>query len=144
MREVTELTGGCACGGVRFKATGRIAGGAVCYCNVCQKIGAGGPNYTMSMTHAEIETTGNTQVFRNPGGTGEVIERIYCQDCGVHLYAQGGGNSHLLRIKAGGLDDPTLYQPTLQCWTSQAKPWHVLNPALPAFPKNPTGSAGEK
>ena len=43
----------------------------------------------------------------------------------------------LLMITAGSLDDPSLYKPTLDIFTSSAQPWDHMDPALTKFPKMP-------
>lgn len=98
---MTEVNGGCHCGATRYRASGEIAGGGICYCSNCQSIGAGGPNYAMSLANYEITVEGNPKVYSHPGGTGQIIDKTFCATCGSHLYARGGGNGHLLRIKAG-------------------------------------------
>jgi len=40
-------------------------------------------------------------------------------------------------ITAGSLDDPSLYKPTLDIFTSSAQPWDHMHPALAKFPKMP-------
>ena len=139
-----ELSGRCHCGATSYTATGDIVGGGICFCSNCQGIGGGGPNYALSLTNYTVSVKGEPKVYSHPGGTGEMIDKTFCANCGVHLLAQGGGNSHLLRVKAGTLDDPNLYQPMAQLWTSDARAWHTLNPELPAFGRNPPGMAGEK
>jgi hypothetical protein len=42
MREQTMITGGCLCGAVRYKSTEPPITARICWCRVCQYIGAGG------------------------------------------------------------------------------------------------------
>ncbi len=39
----------------------------------------------------------------------------------------------IILIVASGLDDPTMYKPTLEVWTSQAQSWDTLDPSLRHF-----------
>jgi hypothetical protein len=39
----------------------------------------------------------------------------------------------IILIVASGLDDPTMYKPTLEVWTSQAQSWDTLDPNLRHF-----------
>jgi len=38
---------------------------------------------------------------------------------------------------ATSLDDPTIYKPGMDIYTSSAQPWDHMNPALPKIPKMP-------
>jgi hypothetical protein len=40
-------------------------------------------------------------------------------------------------IAAASLDDPSVYQPAMDFFTSSAQPWDHMNPALPKFAKMP-------
>jgi len=51
------------------------------------------------------------------------------------LFGTSNGMTGLAMITAGSLDDPRLYKPTLDIFTSSAQPWDHMNPALAKFPK---------
>jgi hypothetical protein len=40
-------------------------------------------------------------------------------------------------ITAGSLDDPSIFKPGMDIYTSSAQPWDQMNSALPKFPKMP-------
>lgn len=140
---MTKITGGCSCGSVKYEIEGEILGGAVCYCDTCQRVSGGAPNYALAVSDFELSVTGNPSIYSHPGGTGAIVEKVYCGGCGVHVYAQGGANNQMLRVKAGSLDDSSLFSPMVQVWTSEAKHWHILIPDLPSFEKNLPGMAGD-
>jgi hypothetical protein len=37
----------------------------------------------------------------------------------------------------GGLDDPSVFQPSFVCYTSRGHAWDLVDPALPSFSKKP-------
>lgn len=80
------ITGGCACGAIRYEVTAEPIVTFNCHCRDCQK------------------TTG-----------------------GATDFGQG--------IAAGTLDDPSLYKPQHEIWTSDAQPWDAMDPKLPKFEK---------
>ena len=135
------ITGKCACGSITYKASGELLRGTTCFCSTCQRISGGGPNHSLVLIEYTLESTGGPRIYAHPGGSGAIIEKSFCGACGSHLFAQGGLNSHSLRIKVGSLDDQNVYKPTLQTWTSEAKPWHRVDPELTSFEENPTGRA---
>ena len=82
---MTELTGKCFCGEVTFHATGEVEGGAICYCESCQIISGGGPNYVLRLSNFDVITKGDPQSFEHPGGSGKLIKKWFCSNCGTHL-----------------------------------------------------------
>ena len=137
---MVSVTGGCLCGEIRYEARGEILAAGLCYCSVCQRLAGGGPNYALLLSPFEISVIeGKTSVFRSAGGSGAMVERHFCGNCGAHLFGQGGAYADTLRIKAGSLDNPSLFQPMAQLWTSSAQSWHHLNPNLQTFERNPPG-----
>ena len=44
-----------------------------------------------------------------------------------------------MNLRAGSFDDPGVFQPTIDIYTSSAQPWDWMNPALDKFPKLPIG-----
>ena len=68
---MTERTGGCACGAVRFKVTGPFMGVGVCHCTDCQKASGGGPNYVALAPNDGFEVTkGEAKIYRSKGDSG--------------------------------------------------------------------------
>ena len=52
--------------------------------------------------------------------------RGFCPDCGSRLF--GGKSDFGQGIAAGTLDDPSLYKPQREIWTSDAQPWDAMDP----------------
>jgi hypothetical protein len=40
-------------------------------------------------------------------------------------------------ISATSLDDPSIYKPAMDIYTSSAQPWDVISPGTAKFPKMP-------
>lgn len=130
------IEGGCLCGAVRYEITGDFAGSGVCHCRSCQYTTGGGPNYVaLAPTAAFKVTKGEPKRYTRPGGSGGDITRVFCGDCGTPLWSEGAFPFY--PVKAGGLDDPSILEPAIHLWTSEAQPWHRIEPGRPAFPENP-------
>jgi hypothetical protein len=74
---MTDRTGGCACGGIRFGITAPLMGVGVCRCTDCQKASGGGPNYVAPAPKTAFEEKPisllspgcrTALLFRNPAG----------------------------------------------------------------------------
>ena len=58
-------------------------------------------------------------------------KRGFCPECGSRLFGGITGEGH--GITASSLDDPTLFRPQFDIFTSDAQPWDHMDPKLPKF-----------
>jgi hypothetical protein len=134
---MADLTGGCACGKVRFKITQPLMGVGVCHCTDCQKASGGGPNYVALAPKTGFEVTkGEANVYSCKGDSGATVGRAFCGECGSPLWSlppDGPFNA----VKLGALDHNADMTPNLHLYTASAPPWHLMHEGLPAFPKMP-------
>lgn len=137
---MSDLTGGCACGKVRFQISGAPLGVGVCHCRQCQYSTGGGPNYVALVLRPAFEVTqGEPKRYSSPGGSGAEVVRTFCADCGTPLFSDPV-TAPFLAVKVGGLDDPAAITPGMHIWTIDAPAWHVMTPGLPAFERGPPGA----
>jgi hypothetical protein len=134
----TKITGGCACGAIRYEVTADPIVMFNCHCRDCQKT-SGGP-YTpvfYAPANAFKVTKGTPKYYTT---TSEMIGdnvRGFCPECGTRLF--GGKSDFGQGIAAGTLDDPSLYKPQHEIWTSDAQPWDAMDPKLSKFEKYAPG-----
>ena len=137
---MTEMTGGCACGAVRFKVTAPPMGVGVCHCLDCQKASGGGPNYVALIPKGAFEVTkGEAKVYTCAGDSGADIGRAFCANCGSPLWSVPGDMAPFFPVKLGALDDSSTMTPSLHLYTDSAQPWHLMHDGLPRFGKMPPG-----
>jgi hypothetical protein len=134
---MSDVTGGCACGKVRFKFN-KAMGCGVCHCLDCQKASGGGPNYVVLALKDGFEVTkGEARVYTSKGDSGADIGRAFCADCGTPLWSLTGPETPFNPVKLGALDDSSGYRPALHLYTDSAQPWHLMHEGIPRFPKMP-------
>ena len=134
---MTDRTGGCACGAIRFKITAPLMGVGVCHCTDCQKASGGPPNYVALAPKTAFEVTkGNAKLYVSKGDSGEEACRAFCSDCGSPLWSLPA-HAPFVPVKLGALDDTSDIAPTLHLYTASAPSWHLMHPGLPQFPKMP-------
>ncbi len=100
-----ELTGGCQCGAVRFRAAS-LGRASICHCRMCQKAFGSffGPFVT---AHGVVWTRGGPKRFKSSN----VVHRGFCADCGTPLtYEYEGGTE----LAIGAFDDPSVASPEIQ------------------------------
>src|SRR5256714_6466465 len=129
-----KITGGCACGAIRYEVTADPVVMFNCHCRDCQKT-TGGP-YTpvfYAPANAFKITKGTPKYF---GTDSEMIGeniRGFCPDCGSRLF--GGKTDFGQGITAGSLDDPSVPKAQHQILASAAQAWDPMGPQTPKFEK---------
>lgn len=119
----SELTGGCQCGAVRFRA-GWLGRATICHCRMCQK--AFGSFFGPLVTSFSVTwTRGAPKYFQSS----DKVRRGFCGDCGTPLTYEPEGNEVELAI--GAFDDPTLAAPVLQVNPADKLPFFDELTALP-------------
>lgn len=135
---MSELTGGCACGAVRFEITAPLVGVGVCHCLDCQKASGGGPNYVaLAPRTAFAVTKGEPKVYSSKSDSDSDVGRAFCVSCGTPLWSIPGAQAPFFPVKVGALDDSSNLTPNLHLYTSSAQPWHLMHEGVPQFPKMP-------
>jgi hypothetical protein len=129
-----SFTGGCACGAIRYEVSGDPIVMFNCHCRDCQKT-TGGPYTPVFYVPAKAFkiTKGSPKYYDTTSEMGGENHRGFCPECGSRLF---GGRTQLGQgIAASSLDDPSLYKPEFEMFTSDAQPWEAMDPKLPKFEK---------
>lgn len=113
---MTQVTGGCLCGALRFTATGDPYRVGVCHCMDCRK--AHGALFHASAIFPEtaVTITGEMRHYR---------DRSFCPTCGSQVLAHIDDE---IGINLGCLDEISQFRPTYELWTIRREDW------LPGFP----------
>jgi hypothetical protein len=134
---MTDRTGGCACGAIRFKITAPLMGVGACHCTDCQKASGGGPNYVALAPKSGFEITqGEARVYVTKGDSGEDAGRAFCPNCGTPLWSLPP-KAPFATVRLGALDHNADLTPALHLYTASAPPWHLMREGVPTFPKMP-------
>jgi hypothetical protein len=136
-----EITGGCLCKGVRYRITAEPIVTRVCWCRLCQYIGAGSATVNTCFPTSAVKVTGTIRDYRSISDSGNVMHRRFCPECGVHLFSEAEARPHLVFVRTGTLDDPNLAEPAMTIWTSSAPQWACFDPALPQVERQPPPAA---
>ena len=99
----TTHTGGCLCGGVRYRIRGELRGILACHCSQCRRT-SGHYAAMTSAPSANIElTAADSLVWYKSSDT---AERGFCGRCGGNLFWKQRGRD-AISVTAGTLDTPT-------------------------------------
>ena len=128
-----DVTGGCLCGAVRYGSTAVPITTRICWCRICQFIGAGGATVNVCFPREAITFEGELRDYRSVADSGNVMHRRFCPTCGTHLFSEAESRPHLIYVRAGTLDDREIADPAATIWTSSAPSWACIDDELPRF-----------
>lgn len=130
------IQGGCFCGAIRYQCSQKAVLQFNCYCQDCQKStgAAYAPIAFFSVDAVTIE--GEPKYFQSVGGSGQSIQRGFCANCGSQLFGLVEILPKLISIRAGTLDDSSMFQPKANIFTRQQAVWSQLDHRLISFDHN--------
>lgn len=103
---MTEKTGGCLCGAVRFTATDVPEKIGICHCKMCRRW-TGGAFIAATVPTDKVRWTGEDAIRRIQSS--HWAERAWCDHCGTHLWfavTREGPYHGELDLPIGLFDDP--------------------------------------
>ena len=122
------ISGGCACGAIRYETEAAPAVMVNCHCRDCQRAGGSGYAPVMALPKAAVKLKGEPRYYKTVGEAGKAIERGFCPTCGSQIIVKLERLPDLIGVQAASLDDPAQYKPGLELFTESAQPWDLLQP----------------
>lgn len=127
---MTEITGGCLCGAVRYRLAEAPASSGVCHCETCRRASsAPGLPYAGVSLAAFAVTRGAPVTYRSSAR----VLRTFCGSCGSPLTYFLEDKPDKIDIMTCTLDDPAAFPPTEHVWVSEKLSWEILGDGLPAY-----------
>ncbi len=125
--------GGCFCGAVRYRVSGKPTYAGNCHCRDCQRaIGAAFVTWIGSKPEDFAVTGGSIAYCETSPG----ILRGFCSRCGTSLTFQGEGWDEI-GITAGSLDDPAAIKPESNVFLDHRQPWVIVDESLRNYSRFP-------
>jgi len=131
------IKGGCLCGAVTYSITAEPVITRICWCRTCQFFAAGNGAVNVCFPSNAVSISGELRDYPSIADSGNVMHRRFCPACGTHLFSEAKIRPHLIFVRAGTLDDPTVAKPAANIWTNSAPNWACMNASLPAFEGQP-------
>ena len=123
----TAHTGGCLCGGVRYRIRGALRGVIACHCAQCRRT-SGHYAAMTSAPSADIEMTaaGTLRWYKSS----DTAERGFCSVCGGNLFWKQVGRDDI-SITAGTLDTPTHIAIEQHIFVADKSDYYTINDDVP-------------
>jgi hypothetical protein len=122
---MTEITGGCLCGAVRYRATAAPERVGICHCLDCRKTGGSIFAVLAAFPAERVTITGETRA--SPAGRPPA--RRFCPRCGSPVLSHDEGSGEI-EIHVGSFDEPGRVVPGYELWIGRREPWLPEIPGL--------------
>ena len=115
----TTTDGGCLCGRVRYRLTGRPKQTSVCYCVDCRRASAA-PLVAWACFHKKniALLSGELRQVRHADRL-----RSFASCCGTPLFFQDDEASEWIDVTICSMDQPESYSPDVAIWGEDRLPW---------------------
>jgi hypothetical protein len=129
-----KISGGCACGAIRYETEADPVVMLNCHCRDCQRSTGSGHAAVMVVPAAAVTLKGEPRYFKTVGNAGHAVDRGFCAACGSPVTVKLERMPEVLGLHAAGLDDPACYKPAMDIFTDSAHPWDAMNPDTQKMP----------
>jgi hypothetical protein len=138
---MSVITGGCACGAVRYEVSEPFVSSNYCHCTRCQR-------RTGTASSANARTAeGSFRIVQgedmvagwDPGGGG--FEKCFCSNCGSALFSRNPKTGGEIGVRLGTVDGDAGIRPQKRQFTAYAASWEPIpDDGLPRFAESSRGS----
>ena len=120
------VSGGCACGAVRYELVAAPIALFACHCGDCQTMTGSAFSLAMPIFPDALRITqGELVSWVRTAASGRQIPQYICAACGTRIYTAPPGPTATLTLRPGTLDDTSWLRPAAAFWRSSAQP-HVI------------------
>ena len=133
------LSGGCTCGAIRYETEAEPVLMLNCHCRDCQKSSGSAFAAVVVVPKDAVQMSGEPRYHRVVGQAGKAVERGFCPTCGSQVTTNFERMPDVLGLKAGTLDDPSLFKPAVEIFTDSAQPWDHMDPETQKVPQGLSG-----
>lgn len=135
---MAEISGGCLCGQVRYRASAEPMFVGVCHCATCQKESGSAFNIVVALPRPALSIEGDVQTYSRKGDSGQEVHSHFCPNCGSTLLSEPALMPGAAMLRAGTLDDRSWLKPTMEIYCDSSQPWVSLGGGLQRFAKMPS------
>jgi hypothetical protein len=114
------MEGGCRCGQVRFRVTGRPLLTMACHCTGCQRMTGSAFSLSSAYTTDQFEVTAGKPAI---GGMHADIKHYHCSYCMSWVFTRPPMVPNLVNVRTTMLDKVPSEPPFIESCTSEALPW---------------------
>ncbi|HJO79289.1 MAG TPA: GFA family protein [Acidimicrobiales bacterium] len=123
----TTASGGCHCGGVRYRVVGPLRSVTNCHCDPCRRISGHFVAASAAQLSDVVLDSDETLTWYH---STETVQYGFCGHCGSTLFWRADDTATSLSIAAGTLDQPTGLMTNLALFGNEAGDYHNLDMSI--------------
>lgn len=131
------LTGGCLCGGVRFRVDAPLVVATYCHCTRCQRRTGTAASAQARIQPGSLTVTQGEELIRTyapPDG----FPKLFCGACGSALWSRSPDDAEIMSVRLGAFDGDPGIRPSLRQFVAYAAAWEdVPDDGLPRYDERP-------
>jgi hypothetical protein len=131
------LTGGCLCGGVRFRVDAPLVVATYCHCTRCQRRTGTAASAQARIQPGSLTVTRGEDLIRTyapPDG----FPKLFCGACGSALWSRSPDDPEIVSVRLGAFDGDPGIRPSLRQFIAYAAPWEdIPDDGLPRYDERP-------
>jgi hypothetical protein len=131
------LTGGCLCGGVRFRVDAPLVVATYCHCTRCQRRTGTAASAQARIQPGSLTVTQGEELIRRyapPDG----FPKLFCGACGSALWSQSPVDPEIISVRLGAFDGDPGIRPSLRQFVAYAASWEgIPDDGLPRHAERP-------
>jgi hypothetical protein len=125
-------TGGCLCGGVRFRLTGELRPVVNCHCGQCRRFhGHHGAYTTLPLAQFAPIADATLRWY----DSSDFARRGFCATCGSSLFWERKDGTEGIAVAAGCLDQPTGLTTLGDIFVADKADYYTIEPGRPSRPQ---------
>lgn len=102
-----RMTGGCACGRVRYSVPVDDYDAYLCHCRMCQRVTGSVSIAFKNVKHADVAWDSEPDWYESS----PIARRPYCRSCGTSLGFRFKTGSDNMDLTVASFDDPSCFEP---------------------------------
>lgn len=130
-----SLTGGCMCGGVRWRLSEPPVGAACCHCRRCQRRTGTASSLSALTAPGSFRLEAGEELLRS-WSPGDGWTKYFCAQCGSQVMTRDPDDAEAIAVRLGGFDDDPGVRVAFHQYTDYAPAWApVPDDGLPRYPE---------
>lgn len=125
-----KVSGGCACGAVRYETPDQPTFSFHCQCRDCQHATGTGHASQFVVSLENLDVSGDLTFYAETADSGTAVSRGFCPVCGSPVMGKTTRSPEICMINAASLDDSSDFSPTKVFFQDKGLPWDFIDPDL--------------
>ena len=133
---MSELQGGCLCGGIRYEIDGPVGKILHCHCSMCRKAHGSAFRTRLAVPRDAFRFLQGEDLLERYRSSGDTV-RTFCRVCGSPIINFWDDDLDHYGLALGTLESDPGHRPVCHIFTASKAPWFEISDGLPQFKEFP-------